>query len=100
MGSARGNRAVILRGEEICLVNGSSELSLIRLANIPFINGRVEVQQVENILAAVAVTWAIGMEPDFLRTGIQGFPDLNQSPDGKSDEMRRSHAKPETTVQN
>jgi cyanophycin synthetase len=100
MGSARGNRAVILRGEEICLVNGSSELPLVRLANIPFINGRVEVQQVENILAAVAVAWAIGMEPDFIRTGIEGFPDINQSPDDKSDDVPRFHAEPEIAVQN
>jgi cyanophycin synthetase len=91
---------VILRGEEICLVNGSSELPLVRLANIPFVNDRVERQQVENILAAVAVTWAIGMEPDFIRTGIESFPDINQSPDDKSDEVPRFHAEPEIAVQN
>jgi cyanophycin synthetase len=94
-GSAPGNRAVILRGREICLVSGPGELPLARLPDITSINNRAGIRQVENVLAAVAVAWAFGMEPDLIRNGIEGLQDFNKSSGSKGAGVGRPHAEPE-----
>ena len=94
-GSAPGNRAVILRGREICLVSGPGELPLAKLPDIPSIDKRAGMRQVENVLAAVAVAWAFGMEPDLIRNGIEGLQDFNKNSAGKGAGVGRPHAEPE-----
>jgi cyanophycin synthetase len=95
MAPARGNRAVILRGEEVFLVSGPGELPLSGLSNIQSINGQVENHQVENILAAVAAAWAMGLELDLIRAGVEGFQDIDNSASDNSGQVRRFYTEPE-----
>ncbi len=79
-GSVRGERAVIVRNGEIFLVTGSRELPLAKLAGIPPAHDENKVMRAEQILAAVAAAWAIGMEPALIRAGIEDFPGIMGDP--------------------
>lgn len=67
---AQGRRAVIVRAGEIMLATGPDEIPLIKLINVPLTDGGRAVAQVENVLAAVAAAWALGIELDLIRSGI------------------------------
>ncbi len=73
-GPTQGKRSVILRDNLIILVNGSDELPLLNLIEIPSSNtGAHSIQAIENVLAGIATAWALGIEPDLMRTGIKAF---------------------------
>jgi len=72
-GPAQGRRAVIVRNGRVVLVSGSNELVLINLRKIASENGANNAQAIENILAAVGAAWALGIEPDLIRVGIETF---------------------------
>lgn len=67
---AQGKRAVIVRDGEIMLATGADEVPLIKLANVPLTDGGRAIAQIENVLAAVAAAWALGIAPDLIRSGI------------------------------
>ncbi|MBL8497282.1 cyanophycin synthetase [Nitrosomonas sp. JL21] len=70
-GSTQGKRAVILRDNAIALATGSYELPLLKLAEI-FSDGNPHgTEEIENILAAIGAAWALGIEPDLIRSGIE-----------------------------
>ncbi len=71
IGSTRGKRVVMVRDGEILLVNGANELPLVKVADVSLNNGGSAIPEVENILAAVATAWALGIEPALIRTGIE-----------------------------
>ncbi|HET7061279.1 MAG TPA: Mur ligase family protein, partial [Nitrosospira sp.] len=73
VGTVCGKRAVILHSDEILLVDGPHEQRLARLSELSFSNPEDDVEQIENILAAVASVWALDMEPALVRTGIENF---------------------------
>ncbi len=81
-GSTQGKRAVIVRNGAIMLVNGSDELSLIKLAEISSDTPEHASQEIENLLAAVGAAWALGIESDIIRMGIKsfGFTQRNYKP--------------------
>ncbi len=66
-------RAVIVRYGQIMLASAEGETSLAKLADVPLTEGGQNVEQIENVLAAVAATWALGVTPDVMRTGIETF---------------------------
>lgn len=73
-GSTQGKRAVIVRNGVITLVTGSDELSLMKLAGITSDTADPGSRQMEeNILAAVGAAWALGIESNIIRTGIESF---------------------------
>lgn len=72
-GPTQGKRAVIVRNGRVVLVSGSNELVLINLRKIASENGAQTAQAIENILAAVGAAWALGIEPDLIRVGIETF---------------------------
>lgn len=72
-GPTQGKRAVIVRNKIISLATGSNELPLIKLAEIPSAVGEHSVEEIENVLAAVGAAWALGIEPDLIRIGIETF---------------------------
>ncbi|MBS0298417.1 MAG: cyanophycin synthetase [Proteobacteria bacterium] len=72
-GPTQGKRAVIVRNNKIVLVSGSSEALLIDVGAISSEGGAKSTQAIENILAAVAAAWALGIEPDLIRVGIETF---------------------------
>lgn len=77
IGSTQGKRVVMVRAGEILLVNGANELPLAKLADIPLTNGGNEISAVENILAAVATAWALGITPTLIRTGIENVTSVS-----------------------
>lgn len=72
-GPTQGKRAVIVRNGRVVLVSGSNELVLINLRKIASENGANNAQAIENILAAVGAAWALGIEPNLIRVGIETF---------------------------
>ncbi|MCC2682074.1 MAG: Cyanophycin synthetase [Nitrosospira multiformis] len=69
----QGKRAVTVRDGEIFLVNGSSELPLSKLNDVPVTCNGQAALEVENILAAVAAAWSLGIDPAVIRAGIESF---------------------------
>ncbi|RTZ45402.1 cyanophycin synthetase [Candidimonas sp. SYP-B2681] len=71
-----GRRAVFLRHERIVLALGSDEVVLTDIASIPMTEGGQITFQIGNVLAAVAAAWALDINPDLIRAGIETF-DVN-----------------------
>lgn len=69
----QGKRAVIVQDGQIVLADGSNELMLGKLADVPLTDCGNAIAQVENVLAAIAAAWALGMEPALMRSGIRNF---------------------------
>jgi len=70
---AAGKRAVYVRDGKIVLATGSAETPLTDVSAIPLTcAGRVAFQ-IENVLAAVATGWALGISNDLIRAGIVTF---------------------------
>ena len=74
IGSIQGKRAVLIRDEVILLVTGFEESEFARLDEIASINGKGTIAEVENVLAAVAASWALGIPPAVIRKGIESLP--------------------------
>ena len=70
---SHGKRAVIVRYDQIMLASAQGEVALIRLTDIPLTQGGKDTAQVENMLAAVAVAWALDVSLDVMRTGVETF---------------------------
>ena len=69
----QGKRAVIVRYGQIMLASNQGEIALAKLDDIPLTQNGKDAKQVENILAAVAATWALDVSLDVMRTGIETF---------------------------
>lgn len=72
-GPTQGKRAVVVRNGRVVLVSGANELVLINLREIASESGAKSTQAIENILAAVGAAWALGIEPNLIRVGIETF---------------------------
>lgn len=70
---AEGKRAVIVRAGQVVLCDGAQETPLIGLFDLPCTHGGRVGFQVENVLAATAATWALGISPKTIVAGLQGF---------------------------
>ncbi len=70
---SHGKRAVIVRYDQIMLASAQGEVALVRLADIPLTQGGKDTAHVENMLAAVAVAWALDVSLDVMRTGVETF---------------------------
>jgi cyanophycin synthetase len=68
-----GKRAVIVRYGQIMLASGQGEVALAKLVDVPLTEGGQSHPQSENVLAAVAAAWALGISNDVMRTGIETF---------------------------
>ena len=77
-GPTHNKRAVILRKNTIILITGTHELPLIKVSEISSqSSSKPNTHEIENILAAIAATWALGLEINLIRRGIETFG-LNQ----------------------
>lgn len=55
------------------------EMVLIQLAELlPPAGSKYVVVEIENILAAIAAAWALGVSPDVMRVGIEAFGSSQQ----------------------
>jgi len=68
---AQAGRAVWVREGVIVLGTGAQEIVLFRLASVPVAES--EHQQLDNVLAAIAAAWALGISVDLIRAGIATF---------------------------
>lgn len=70
---AAGKRAVCVRDGNVVLATGADEHVLTAVADVPVTAGGTDSGQVENVLAAVAVAWGLGLAFDQIRAGIETF---------------------------
>ena len=69
----KGGRAVTVRDGSILLCTGRLEVVLLKLAAVPMSASECNQSQLENVLAAVAAVWALGLATDLIRAGIATF---------------------------
>jgi cyanophycin synthetase len=70
---ADGGRVAFVRDNSIMLAEGISEFPLLSLERIPLTHhGRIGFQ-VENVLAATAACWTLGMPCEQIRIGLESF---------------------------
>lgn len=70
---AAGKRAVYVRDGKVMLATGASETPLTEVTAIPLAYAGRVAFQVENVLAAVAAGWALGISHDLIRAGVVTF---------------------------
>lgn len=69
----KGGRCAFVRDNAVVLAEGPTDFTLLSLERIPLThNGRVGFQ-VENVLAAAAACWALGMPCEQIRLGLESF---------------------------
>ncbi|MCC7474235.1 MAG: cyanophycin synthetase [Pirellulales bacterium] len=68
-----GGRVAFVRENAVALAEGDYEFTLLSLDRIPLTyNGRIGFQ-VENVLAASAACWALGLPAEQIRLGLESF---------------------------
>ncbi|MGO8752672.1 MAG: cyanophycin synthetase [Thermoguttaceae bacterium] len=68
-----GGRVAFVRGNTVILAAGSREEFQLPLDQVPLAHGGRVPFQVENILAAVAAAWSIGVSPETICRRVQSF---------------------------
>lgn len=78
---AQNGRVVFVRDNAVVVAEGQLEIPLLSLERIPLThNGRI-LFQVENVLAATAANWALGIPAEVIRNGLESFSaSLDKSP--------------------
>jgi len=66
---ATGRRAVVVRGGRIVLATGERGLPVAELSRLAI--GGVGGHRLDDLLAAIAAAWALEINPDLIRTGIE-----------------------------
>ncbi len=69
---AHGRRVVFVDGGELVAAEGEHE-QRIALAEVPLTRGGALGFQVDNVMAAVAAAWSVGLPWDAIRTGLRSF---------------------------
>lgn len=69
----QGGRVVFVRDPALILAHGASEFSLITLDKVPLTHGGRIPFQIENVMAAAAATWALGIPAEAIRAGLESF---------------------------
>lgn len=70
---AAGKRAVFVRDGRVVMATGQSEMPLTDVSAIPLTYAGRVAFQIENVLAAVATGWALGISNDLIRAGVVTF---------------------------
>jgi cyanophycin synthetase len=78
---ARGGRAVFVQHDAIVRADGARETRVASLSQVPLTQeGRIGFQ-VDNVLAATAAAWAVGLSAETIRTALSTFVnDVRQVP--------------------
>jgi len=78
---ARGGRAAFVRDNRVILADGHVEEGLITLTRVPLTFGGRIGFQVENVLAASAAAWSVGVSLVAIRAALESFAsDLKTTP--------------------
>ncbi len=70
---ASGGRAVLVQDGSIVLKQGETACILLKLAAVPMSSKECSLSQLDNVLAAIAAVWALGVSTDLMRAGIATF---------------------------
>jgi cyanophycin synthetase len=68
-----GARVAFIRDNAVALAEGEYEFTLLTLDRIPLTFGGRITFQVENVLAAAAACWALGLPAEQIRLGLESF---------------------------
>ena len=79
---AQGNAVVYVDQGHLMAVKGDVQQA-IALADIPVTLGGVISFQVENVMAALAAAWALGVDWTTIRRGLTGFSNANDNAQGR-----------------
>jgi cyanophycin synthetase len=78
---ATGGRAVSVRGGNVVFLAGPGEAEVAALERMPLTRPHGVPFQVENVLAAAAAAWALGVPAEQIRAGLESFTgDARQLP--------------------
>lgn len=78
---ARGGRAVFVKNDAVVTAEGEWEGRVASLASVPLTHGGRVSFQVENVLAATAAAWSIGVPAESIRNGLASFvSDMKTAP--------------------
>ncbi|WP_300454117.1 cyanophycin synthetase [Accumulibacter sp.] len=69
---AGAGRAVFVRDGQVVIARGADETTIVSLQTIPLAQTAAE-SQIENVLAAAATAWALGIGGELIRTGLETF---------------------------
>lgn len=70
---SEGGRVATIRDHAISLAEGDNEFALLSLDRVPLTRGGQIRFQVENVLAAAAACWALGIPAEQIRLGLETF---------------------------
>jgi cyanophycin synthetase len=79
----QGKRGVFVRDGDVIQATGDKEVRVSTVTAIPITGGGAVGFQIENVLAAVAATWALGITADLIRAGIELFGTEQAEEQGK-----------------
>lgn len=68
---AQGGRSVFVRNADVVLATGEQETTIVGLQGIRLTGDGRNSFQIENVLAATAAAWALGIGPEIIRTGLE-----------------------------
>ncbi len=68
-----GKRVVFVKNAQVVLGEGEQETPLVALQDLPCTHGGRVDFQIENVLAATAAGWALGLSLNDIRNGLQSF---------------------------
>ena len=72
---------MVLRDNRIMLVTGAEASALNALTFVPMTAGGAAAFQIDNVLAAVAAAWALGISRQLIRAVIETFdPSRDEAP--------------------
>jgi cyanophycin synthetase len=70
---------VFVREGWMILAQGSDEQPLVEIDELPMTQPGSADHDLENLLAAVAAAWALGLSLDLMRTGVATYIPENQT---------------------
>lgn len=70
---AAGERAVFCSEGNVIFMDGAGALNLTPLSAVEFTRGGLLAHQVQNLLAAAAAAWALGIRPELIKATIETF---------------------------
>ncbi len=68
-----GKRVVFVKNSHVIFAEKDQEIALVALEDLPCTHGGRVGFQIENVLAAAAAGWALGLSQSDIRTGLQSF---------------------------
>lgn len=89
---AHGGQAVFVRDGQLMLAEAAGETPLAPLSAIPCIASTRPDDQLENVLAAVAAAWALGIALHVIRTGVETFTNEQAAPAGTGPSCANAHS--------